>query len=207
MILLHLTEKLRRRLGLPKSALASTASAAAGPDGVDAHAALRWYGNTFETRGTSYLLTTNAASLYSVVLEDKEIDNSDAYMHAFLRALRVQLAADGLDTLYDQKIAPSIGTVVLKRTADRSVLGTMKLMVQECEIGVHYIDATAAELSARINGSIYNANHRSTPRAAFARFGSQTLDPDIQRHAGLVPPQPDIGRPRLDSIVEKHSSG
>jgi hypothetical protein len=138
--------------------------------GTGAHGALRWYGNTFEAGGVSYILTTNAASLYSVVLAAGDLGDARAYVRAFLGALETQMKAEGLAALYDEVIAPASGEVVLAKTADRKVLGTMKQMAQECAIGVAYHDAGPVGLSEQINGCLYRMNGRNTPREAFARL-------------------------------------
>lgn len=167
-MIIHLTEKLRKRLQLPP--LPSAVPFPAGAPDTRAHGALQWYGNTFETGGVTYILTTNAASLYSVVLAAGDLGDERAYVRAFLGALETQMKADGLAALYDEVIAPASGEVVLAKTADRKVLGTMKVMAQECAIGVAYLDASPAELSERINGNLYSMHRRETPRETFARL-------------------------------------
>lgn len=162
----HLTEKLRKRLQLPP--LSAAVPSPAGASGTGAHGALRWYGNTFEAGGVSYILTTNAASLYSVVLAAGDFGDERAYVQAFLGALEPQMKADGLAALYDEVIAPASGDVVLAKTAERSVVQSMSDLAAKACRHLARGDSSMEALSRHLNDTPLKSLAFRTPRATHA---------------------------------------
>jgi len=173
-VVIHLTEKLRRKLHVPPL----------GHTGVEAPAHLRWYAIVFTAQRTQYLLATNAASLYSVVWYGRGITDDSDFMLGFLQRLKEQMRGDGLGFIFERCIQPHGHSVSLLKTEDRSVLGSMNDMVTCSKYTLAAADLSPDELSAHINGTPYGALGYGIPRDVLSKLpvegsrgrGSQTLE-------------------------------
>jgi len=159
-MIIHFTKKLREKLHLTE---VSTTSVAAG-----AH--LRWYANLFRADGVQYLLTTNAVSLYSVVMFGRGITDSDLYLKQFLTTLRDQLEANNMQMIYKSCIAPHTGTITLAKTEDRSVLGSMNDMVNQCKCVVELGKTDPWVLTEGINSTPFGAIGYRYPSETFTQL-------------------------------------
>jgi hypothetical protein len=137
---------------------------------VDAGPHLRWYANLFRAERVQYILTTNAASLYSVVIYGRGITDDDLYLRQFLTELREQLDAADMGMIYKRCIAPHTGTVALAKAQDRSVLGSMNDMVFHCKSRLERGPISPWDLSEAINSTPYGALGYRFPREVFAQL-------------------------------------
>ena len=143
----HFTQKLRKKLD---SAELTTIPVPSAPH-------LRWYATLFRARQVQYVLVANAASLYAVVMYGRGMTGMDSFHRRFMPALREQMEADGMKFIHDRCIAPFLGAMVLAKTADRSVLGSMNDMVWSCKCLVDLRDCDPFSLGAAINSTPYGA--------------------------------------------------
>ena len=160
-MVIHVTHKLREKLNLAE---VTTVPVAAG-----AH--LRWYAHLFRAERVQYILTTNAASLYSVVMYGRGITDSDLFLRNWLVALREQLEGADMQMIYTRCIAPHTGSITFAKTEDRSVLGSMNDMVfhsqRRLERGVV---PSVWELGEWLNNMPYGALGYGFPRKVFAQL-------------------------------------
>lgn len=159
-MIIHFTQKLRKKIDLPE---VTTGTVAAG-----AH--LRWYANLFKIGQTQFILTTNAASLYSVVIFGRGIADSSDYLLRFLPALRDQLESNDMEMIYLRCIAPHTGAITLAKTESRSVLGSMNDMVNACEFFIDREFPDPWRMGEGINNTPYKAIGHRLPRKAFAQL-------------------------------------
>ena len=96
MLVLHLTKKLQSKLGSP----------ALQQEHVETRPHLRWYANIFTADRTQYVLTTNAASLFSVVMYKRGLTHDGLYITRFLGTLREHMEDEGLELIYQRCIMP-----------------------------------------------------------------------------------------------------
>ncbi len=157
-MIFHCTEKMRKKLHLPP--LTQVA------DETGPH--LRWYVNVFTAQRVQYVLTTNAASLLSVVLPGRGLTDGAAYQRAFLESLGTCLGELEQRLVFERVILPGSAAVVYSKTANRSVLGTMKEMAYECSYGMEYQGMDAGDVTRRLNKTPYTANKYKYPREVFA---------------------------------------
>jgi len=159
-MVVHFTKVLRVKLHLRKISSVN----------VDTGPHLRWYANLFRAERVQYILTTNAASLYSVVMYGRGITDSDLYLKHFLTALREQLEAADMQMMYKRCIAPHTGTVALAKAQDRSVLGSMNDMVNQYKYRLEMGSASPWHLSEAINSTPFGAIGYRYPVEAFAQL-------------------------------------
>lgn len=161
-MIIHITQKLQQKLHVP--------TATAFPIAGQPH--LCWYANLFRANRQQYLLTTNAATLYTVVFYGRGIKDDVTYGRAFKEALEQQLVSDNLGGVFQDLIAPCMENLVFVKTADRSVLGSMNDMAQiltrllerkDPEIGL-------LRLGAYVNEVPFKVIHYRNPRKTFAEL-------------------------------------
>lgn len=159
-VVIHLTEKLRRKLHILSLERAE----------VETSAHLRWYANAVTAQRKQYLLATNATSLYSVVWYGRGITDEDAFVQHLLQRLGEQMTDDGLRLIFERCIGPHVGGVALLKTADRSVLGSTNDMVQACKFTLRARDLSPVELSDRLNETPYKALGFRRPKEAILKL-------------------------------------
>ena len=162
-MIIHFTEKMRKKLHIPP--LPAT-DMAIGPH-------LRWYAHLFTARRVQYILTTNAASLFSVVIYGRGITDDGDYIPQFLSALRDQLVDLDLQLVFERVIAPNTGEITLTKTSDRSVLGSMNDMVRICQLRLELDDKSPWHLGRELNATPFGAVKYDYPKEAFARMPLQ----------------------------------
>lgn len=159
-MIIHITQKFGAKLRLKELAPA--------PVAVGAH--LRWYGNVFRVGQTQYILTTNAASLFSVVIAGKSVTKPEVYARLFLTALREQLAVENIPEMYGRCIAPNAGAITFARTENRSVLGSMNDMANACKALLERGSPGFQELSEKLNTTPFSAIGYGYPHKVFAQL-------------------------------------
>ena len=160
MLIFHLTKKLQSKLGNP----------ALSQEHVEASPHLRWYANFFTADRTQYVLTTNAASLFSVVMYKRGLTHDGLYITRFLSTLREHMEHEGLELIYQRCIMPYTGSVMLAKTEDRSALGSMNDMVNMSKFHLGDPDVSPYELTGQLNRTPFSAIDFSYPLEAFAQL-------------------------------------
>ena len=125
-MIIHFTEKLNKKLKigpLPKSEKTTGDH-------------LRWYATLFRAQRYQYILTTNAASLFSVVIPGQGITDEKLYLKQFLLCLRKLLTDMDCEMIYERAIVPHTSRIILSKTSDRSVLGSMNDMIYMCKFEI-----------------------------------------------------------------------
>jgi len=157
-MVIHFTKKLAKKLHTPELTQ--------GDVPVGDH--LRWYANLFTAKRVQYILTTNAASLLSVVMYGRGLTDDGDYTTRFVSDLRDILDELDMRLVFERVIAPHIGRIILAKTTDRSVLGSMNDMVQHCKYRLDMEDVSPWRLSQEINSTPYSALECRYPKKAFA---------------------------------------
>ncbi|NLV44324.1 MAG: hypothetical protein GXY07_07470 [Candidatus Hydrogenedentes bacterium] len=161
-MLIHITQKLQQKLHVP--------TVTAFPMAGQPHQ--RWYANLFRANRQQYMLTTNAATLYTVVFYGRGVKDDVTYGQAFKEALEQQLLSDNMGGVYQGLIAPCIENLVFVKTADRSVLGSMNDMVRMLILHLEQRDSPAhlVRLGTFLNETPFKTLHWKYPREAFVEF-------------------------------------
>ena len=159
-MVLHMTQKLRTKL---KEKEVTTTPVPSTPH-------LRWYGNLFRHRQTQYVLVTNAAALYSVVVYGRGVTDTDLLLKSIIPSLREQMEDDGMKLIYKRCIAPHLGSVVLAATASRSVLASMNDMVNCSKALLDRFDYAPCDLAAQLNSTPFGALEYRYPKEMMARL-------------------------------------
>ena len=144
-----------------------------------------WTSHIFFFDRAPYILVSNTAALYSVVLYAKGITNESMFITSFMTSLRDIMAADGLAAAYDRFITPHAGTIRLASAYSRSVTGSMTELIKCAKFFLSDDDLSPFELGFQLNDLLLSplASEKSRgygkPREAF-----QTLIAESPRPLG-----------------------
>ncbi|MBS0260917.1 MAG: hypothetical protein JSS02_03090, partial [Planctomycetes bacterium] len=92
-----------------------------------------WSANLFMAGATPHIIMTNTASLYSLVVPARGMNDERTFVRQILGSLQEMLVADGLQTLHKQFIAPVTGTLEFSKSLNRSVSGSMNDLVVQAK--------------------------------------------------------------------------
>ena len=126
-----------------------------------------WSAHLFTAERTQYILISNTASLYSMVMfgrgltdDCRFLDRITSYMGDFLRE-------DDHQFIFERLIIPWLGRVSFSKALNRSVIGSMNDLVFQAKI--HLIEGGMApfDVSFRLNEVPLSCLEHITPRASF----------------------------------------
>ncbi len=123
-LIFHITQKLARKI--------KVVPAAALPP--HENSLLDWTANLFMVSRWQCIILTNSASLYSVVFPGKGVPNGRTFVEQSMKALRDNMALDGIMDIFDTKIASALDSVSFCKTSDRRVLGSMNELVFQAKM-------------------------------------------------------------------------
>jgi hypothetical protein len=152
---IHLTKKLRDKLHIPDLGHAEPAPAL--------HHC--WYAKAFTAQRHQYILTAHAACLFCVVMPGRGISDGDRYLEAFLRELREQLGALGMEDVYPMLRGEGPVTPGIVGPEDRSMVQSVN---NRASIATRWITGDALgprEATARVNDMPLKSLGLLTPRA------------------------------------------
>ena len=128
---------------------------------------LDWYATVFVANRLQYILTTNASSLLSVVMHGRGIVDDNMFLNRFFHNLGEYLHDIGSGFVFDRILAPGSSIVILSKTINRSVLGSMNEIVAQSKIMLEDDDVSPWELTETINDIPFKAISYRSPVEAF----------------------------------------
>lgn len=114
-MIIRLTQKLVRKLK-------TTPEVCLPPD---PHPLADWTAHIFTVQGVQYIILTNSATLYSVVMYGRGISDDGVFIQRMFEGISEYMTAEGGGDLFQQGILPHAGRVVFSKTGDRRVLGSI----------------------------------------------------------------------------------
>ena len=133
-----------------------------------------WSAHLFTADRTQYILISNTASLYSMVMFGRGItddcrflDRVTGYMGEFLRA-------DDHGFIFERLIMPRLGRVSFSKALNRSVIGSMNDLVFQAQIDLIEGAMSPFDVSFRLNEVPMSYLEHVTPRASFQHLAPAT---------------------------------
>lgn len=93
-----------------------------------------WTANLFRVEHVQYIILTNTASLYSVVMFGRGITDDDKFVKYSLECIREYMTYDGMEYIYHRHIVPGTQTISFSKTGDRRVLGSMNDLIFSAKV-------------------------------------------------------------------------
>lgn len=159
-MILRLSDKMSKRIGLrPIESLPLSANPFAD-----------WSSHVFAVGRSEYILSTNTATLYSVIYEARGIKGETAFRSNMLAQLRAAMIDDGFEFHYKRLIDVESDTVSYSKAFSRSVIGSMNDMVEMATFSIEVQRKTLTETFQVLNGTTFSVLERKSPRTAFQRL-------------------------------------
>ena len=156
-MLMRFTTKLSKKLKLPPLTKVTD----------DPGPFLDWYANLFTANRVQYILTTEAQSLFSVVMYGRGITDDHNFIKQWLGSTRDYLTDIGKDFVFEKIIGPNTGQFTLSKTLSKSVLGSMNDMVSVAKFMLRTRDMSPRDLAEMINETPFKAIDHNAPIHAF----------------------------------------
>ena len=134
---------------------------------LDANQYADWSAHLFIADRTQYVILTNTASLYSMVMYGRGIANDNQFIKAALDALHEFMADDGQEFIFRRFIAPSSATVQFSKALNRSVTGSMNDLVYHAQMWLTEGESSPFDASCKLNEMPMSALKYANPREVF----------------------------------------
>jgi hypothetical protein len=93
-----------------------------------------WSAHLFTTRRVQYILISNTASLYSMVLFGRGMTDGGRLIERMTRVIREVMEHNGLGQAYEEYVVPATGQFVFAKALNRSVTGSMNDLVFHAKV-------------------------------------------------------------------------
>ena len=125
-----------------------------------------WSANLFTAQRTQYILLTNTASLYSMLMYGRGITDDNEFIQLALACIREFMLDDGKEFLLRRHVAPQSGIVAFSKTGDRGVLGSMNDLVSQAKLLLITEELSPFDASRLLNEAPMSYLGYSSPREA-----------------------------------------
>ena len=123
-MIFRLTLKLSEKIGLaPSQTLPS-----------DKNPYADWSAHLFTAQRLQYIILTNTASLYSMVMFGRGMSNDKYFVQGALTCMREFMAADENKNIFQTHIEPLVNDISFSRITDRRVMGSMNDFVFQAKV-------------------------------------------------------------------------
>ncbi len=125
------------------------------------------------TDDLSYVLATNTASLYSVLIPWVESMDLESFQSTLFRSLGQNLTLDGFGSIYTAHIEPMEKSTVIAKSLNRSVIGSMIDLVRLADYTLVEEMRSLRETSNKLNETPFGILGYDHPRERFAALATQ----------------------------------
>jgi hypothetical protein len=125
-----------------------------------------WSASVFTVQRAQYIILTNTASLYSVVMLGRGIATEQRFVGAVLDSLREFLTADGQESLYHH-VAAALDSIEFSAALNRSVTGSMNDLVLNAKHWIAEQGVSPFDAAVGLNQMPMSALGYSNPGRAF----------------------------------------
>jgi hypothetical protein len=130
-----------------------------------------WAARLFTADRAQYILITNSASLYSVVIYGRGVTDDNALLHGMTDMMREVMEKDGFRLIYEKQVAPQAARVSFSKALSRSVTGSMNDLVFQAKWHLIRDELSPYDVSFRLNETPMSYLKYRHPRDAFQSMG------------------------------------
>ena len=147
---------------------------------ADSNPLADWSARLFTADRVQYILISNTASLYSLVIYGKGVTDENALLNEMTDSMREVMEKDGFGLIYEKQVAPQATRFRFAKALSRSVTGSMNEFVFEAKWHLIEDELSPYDVSFRLNGTLMSYLEYRRPREAFQsmaqRLSGQTLE-------------------------------
>ena len=135
-----------------------------------------WSAHLFTADRTQYILVTNTASLYSMVMYGKGIADDSIFLQRAVGLIGEVLRDDDQGSVFERLIVPSTAQVRFSKALNRAVTGSMNDLVFQAKVHLIRQEISPYDTSFRLNEVPMSYLKYASPRQAFANLKPQESD-------------------------------
>jgi len=140
-MIFHLTQKLAKKIKLhPLEALET-----------EQNPFIDWTGHLFTVEHTQYMIITNSASLYSMVMHGRGINDDNEFIKSALNFMREYMTNDDCEFIYRRLIEPYTAQISFAKATNKGVLGSMNDLIFQAKFFIGERRLSVFETSLEIN--------------------------------------------------------
>ena len=133
---------------------------------------LDWHAHVFTAQRLQYIILTNTASLYSLVMPGRGIANDRQFVLGARSCMKEFLGIDVAETLFAEFIEPATeeGKALFSKSTDRRVAGSMNDLIFQARFYLAEGHKSPHDTAILINESPMSYLNYDKPREAFRKF-------------------------------------
>ena len=133
----------------------------------DANDFADWSAHLFNAGRAQYILVTNTASLYSMLMYGKGITNDSVFLHRITSFMGEFMRDDGHEFIFKRLIAPATARVSFSKALNRGVTGSMNDLVYQAQVHLIEQEMSPYDASFLLNDVPMSYLKYETPGKAF----------------------------------------
>ena len=130
-----------------------------------------WSARLFTVNRLQYMMLTNTASLYSVLMPGRGITEETPFLDRALESMRNYMQSDGLSLIFANFIVPATQNISFHKPLSRSITGSMNELEAEAKLYLKNDDYSPFDTTELLNDMPLSANKYCMAREAFKRLG------------------------------------
>ena len=130
-----------------------------------------WSAHLFTADRTQYILISNTASLYSMVMFGRGITDDCRFLDRITSYMGEFIRADGHEFIFERLITPCLGRVRFSKALNRSVIGSMNDLIYQAQLHLVEDVLSPFDVSFRLNEVPLSCLEHITPRNSFHHLG------------------------------------
>jgi len=135
-----------------------------------------WSANLFTADRSQYILLTNTASLYSILMPGRGISNDGIFLDRASETIREFLVEDGFEEAFKRWIATAGGGVQFSKALNRSVTGSMNDLIYLSKVRMIEQGMSLHDASVEANDTPMSAIEFTFPREEFLKMIESASD-------------------------------
>lgn len=128
---------------------------------------LDWNAHLFTAQRTQYIILTNTASLYSIVMHRKGITNDKNFIRQALSNMEAFMIMDGNQVIYENHIEPESQLTYFSKIIDRRVLGSMNDLIFQAKVYLSERQKSPFDVSFMLNKNPMSYLKYNNPKVEF----------------------------------------
>jgi uncharacterized protein DUF6933 len=130
-----------------------------------------WSAHLFTAERVQYLMLTNTAALYSMVMYGKGITDDCRLLDSITSHMGQFMREDGQGLLFTRLIAPSTAHVSFSKALNRAVTGSINELVWQAKVHLSAQQRSPYDTSMLLNEVPMSYLGYDTPKQAFLKLG------------------------------------
>jgi hypothetical protein len=169
-MIFRLTHKLAKKIGIARLRFLP----------LNRNPYIDWTAHLFTADRAQYIIVTNTASLYSLVMYGRGITDDNEFIQSTLNFMRDFMTDDGYEFLFRRLIAPHTARVSFSKATDRRVIGSINDLIVQAKYYLTERQMSPFDASLQVNETPMSYIGYSKPKEAFSVLKVEPEETNIQ---------------------------